>query len=247
MACSDLPDWYLRQRLAVIDFRSTAWRRAKAEVVTPGYAPAVCLARLEKAGRVRRIGRGLFIVVDVVREIPAIAIASGLFADDPHYVTTDAALVFYGLIDQPVRRIVVVQSRRRSPTNIGSSVVWPVRLGADRVLGAEAYDTTADGFRVRVASRAQAIVDALAEPTWMEHADLLAEVLVTLSDEELKRAAALARARSTAAAQRLGYLLEDARRGIPESLADLRPLRAVRLRPSLKRKGPYSTRWRVYG
>lgn len=247
MTCSDLPDWYMRQRLAVVDFRSTTWRTAKAEVLTPGYAPAVCLGRLEKAGRVRRVARGLYLVVDPVRELPAIAIASGLFADDPHYVTTDAALVFHGLIDQPVRRIVVVQSRRRSSVNIGAALVWPVRLAADRILRAEAYGTTTEGFKVRVASRQQAIVDAVAEPRWMEHGDLLVEVLVTLSDEELKRAADVARARSTAAAQRLGYLLEDAGRAIPDSLTDLRPLRVVRLRPGLKRKGPYSTRWRVYG
>jgi predicted transcriptional regulator of viral defense system len=186
-------------------------------------------------------------VVDPAHQIPAIAIASGLFADHPHYVTTDAALVFHGLLDQQVRRIVVVQSRKRSPMNIGPAVVWPVRLGADRVLAAEAYDTTADGFRVRVASREQAIVDALAEPAWMEHGDLLAEVLADMSDQELKRAATLAKGRSTAAAQRLGYLLEDAGRETPASLVDLRPSRAIRLRPLLKRKGPYSTRWRVYG
>jgi predicted transcriptional regulator of viral defense system len=205
------------------------------------------LARLEKSGRVRRIGRGLYIVVDRVRETPAIAIASGLYADDPHYVTTDAALVFHGLLDQPVRRIVVVQAHRRTPIDIGPAVVWPVKLEVDRVIAADSYETTTDGFRVRVASREQAIVDALAEPAWMEHGDLLAEVLGALSEEELERAVALARGRTKAAAQRLGYLLEDAGRAIPDALADFRPLRAVRLHPGLKRKGAYSTRWRVYG
>src|SRR2546423_4994938 len=111
MACSDLPNWYLRRRLAVIDVRSAIWRKARAEVVPRGYAPAECLARLVKARRLRRVSKGFFVVLDPVRETPAIAIASALFADEPHYITTDAALAFHGLIDQPIKRIVVVLAR----------------------------------------------------------------------------------------------------------------------------------------
>jgi len=69
----------------------------------------------------------------------------------------------------------------------------------------------------------------------------------TFTETEIERTAGAALARSTAAAQRLGYLLEDAGRPVPASLAGLRPLRAVRLRPKHKTKGPYSIRWRVYG
>jgi hypothetical protein len=36
-------------------------------------------------------------------------------------------------------------------------------------------------------------------------------------------------------------------RRTPKALAELRPLRSVRLRPGVTRRGPYSTRWRVYG
>jgi predicted transcriptional regulator of viral defense system len=78
-------------------------------------------------------------------------------------------------------------------------------------------------------------------------ATLLAEILAVFADEELERTAAGALARSTAAGQRLGYLLEEAGRPPPKVLADLRPLRVVRLRPKETRRGPYSTRWRVYG
>jgi predicted transcriptional regulator of viral defense system len=247
MACSELPDWYLQRRLAVVDLRSATWRKARAEVVPPGYAPDECLRRLAKVGRVRRIGRGLFVVVDPVRETAAIAIASALFADEPHYVTTDAALAFHGAIDQPVRQITVVLARRRRPLNIGPSVVRPVMVRADRLATADAFDTSTDGFKVRVATREQSVVDALVEPTWIVYGDLLPEVLATFTETEIERTAATILARSTAAAQRLGYLLEDAGRPVPTSLGGLRPLRAVRLRPKHKTKGPYSTRWRVYG
>lgn len=247
MKCSDLPDWYLRHRFAVVDLRSTAWRRARAEVVPSGYAPDECPRRLVRAGRLRWVGRGLYVVVDPVRETPAIAIASALFADVPHYVTTDAVLAFEGLIDQPITIITVVLRRTRRPIDVGQAVVRPVTVALARLDAADAYATTADGFPIRVASRAQAAVDALAEPAWMVNADLLPEVLAQMSDQELERTADGALTRSTAAAQRLGYLLEDAGRQLPKRLARLRPVRAVRLRPEDKRRGPYSTRWRVYG
>jgi len=247
MSCSDLPDWCLRHRMAVVDLRSASWRRARAEVVPPGYAPDECMRRLARAGRVRRVGRGLYVVVDPVRETPAIAIASALFADVQHYVTTDAALAFHGLIDQPIRTITVVLSSTRRAIDIGRAVVRPVTVSADRLRAADAYATTADGFAVRLASREQAVVDAVAEPAWMMHGDLLAEVLAVFADDELERTAVGALARSTAAGQRLGYLLEEAGRQAPKVLVELRPVRSVRLRPGDTRRGPYSTRWRVYG
>jgi len=247
MSCSDLPDWCLRHRMAVVDLRSASWRRARAEVVPPGYAPDECMRRLARAGRVRRVGRGLYVVVDPVRETPAIAIASALFAEVPHYVTTDAALAFHGLIDQPIRTITVVLSSTRRAIDIGRAVVRPVTVSADRLRAADAYATTADGFAVRLASREQAVVDAVAEPAWMMHGDLLAEVLAVFADDELERTAVGALARSTAAGQRLGYLLEEAGRQAPKVLVELRPVRSVRLRPGDTRRGPYSTRWRVYG
>jgi predicted transcriptional regulator of viral defense system len=247
MACSELPNWYLQRRIPVVDLGSATWRKARAEVVPPGYAPDECLRRLAKAGRVRRIGRGLYVVLDPVRETPAIAVASALFAGEPHYVTTDTALAFHGAIDQPTRQITVVLSRSRRPIDIGPALVRPVTMRVDQLTTADAYDTTVEGFKIRVATREQAVIDALAEPGWMVHGDLLAEVLATFSEDEIERTAAAASARSTAAAQRLGYLLEDAGRPVTGSLTSLRPVRAVRLRLGQKTKGPYSTRWRVYG
>ena len=247
MTCSDLPNWYLQRRIAVIDFGSATWRKARAELIPPGYAPDQCLRRLAKAGRVRRIGRGLYVVIDPVRETPAIAIASSLFTEETHYVTTDAALAFHGVIDQPIRQIVVVLTRTRRPIDIGSALVRPAKMRSGLLTAAGASDTMTEGFKIRVATREQAVVDALAEPAWMVYGDLLTEVLASFSEEEIERIAVAASGRSTAAAQRLGYLLEDAGRKVPGSLASLRPVRAVRLRPGHKSTGPYSTRWRVYG
>jgi predicted transcriptional regulator of viral defense system len=186
-------------------------------------------------------------VVDLVRETPLVAIASAIFSTADHYVTTDAALVVDGLIDQPLLAItVVLPTVRRNRLGLGHTVVRPVALAPEKFAKADAYDTTIDGFRVRLASRAQAVVDALAEPHWMTHGSLLPEVLAAFSEEDLERAAVGALARSKAAAQRLGYLIEEAARPVPPSLEAMRPKSAVELQPG-RRSGTFSTRWRVYG
>lgn len=248
MSCSDLADWYLRHRIAVLNVRTAVFQRALGELVPPGYDADVCLRRLVAAGRIRRIRGGLYVVIDPVRETPPIAIASGVFSEVPHYVTTDAALAYHGLIDQPISVVTVVLPRVRRPIRIDQITdIRPVTLNEPRLQAADAYETTVEGFSIRVASREQAIVDALAEPHWMAYADLLPEILAALSNDEIARAADGALARTKASAQRLGYMLEEAERQLPSSLAELRPVRAVRLRPKKQTRGPYSTRWRVYG
>lgn len=248
MSCSDLPTWYLRHRMAVMDVRSAPFRRARQEALPSGYDANVCLRRLVKAGKVRRIRGGLYVVRDPVSETPPIAVASGVFAEVLHHVTTDAALAQHGLIDQPIATITVVLSRARRRFELDSATtIRPVTVEEARLRMADAYKTTIEGYSIRLASREQAVVDALAEPTWMIYGDLLPEILAGFTDAEVARTASGVLDRTTAAAQRLGYLLEDAGRPLPASLAALRPVRAVRLRPQKQARGPYSSRWRVYG
>jgi hypothetical protein len=68
-----------------------------------------------------------------------------------------------------------------------------------------------------VASREQAVVDALAEPNWIIHGNLLAEILGAFTDTEVARTTSGVLDRTTAAAQRLGYLHEEAGRPLPTS------------------------------
>lgn len=246
MGCSDIATWYLEQRLPVIDLASKTWAQAREEVLPPGYEPSVCLRRLADARRVRRLTRGVYQVIDPVRDTPAIAVADALFADVEHYVTTDAALAFHRAIDQPVTEIVVVAAGSRRPIRVGTTRVRRVVLRPAAFLAADAYATSLDGFRIRVAAREQAIVDALGEPSWMTHLTLLPEVLTALDDDDLQRVADGALRRSTAAAQRLGFLLDEAQRPAPAALARLRPRSTVRLDPH-RTSGTFSTRWRVYG
>lgn len=247
MSCSDIPDWFLRRRLPVIGLRTHAWQQVRSELLPGGYAPSICLRRLQNAGRVRRVAQGLYVVIDPVRETPPTAIASGIFAEAEHYITTDAAFVSHGLIDQPVPEItIVLKTVRHRPLELSRTRVRGVALAPKEFEKADFYETTIDGFRVVLATREQAVVDALAEPRWMTHSTLLPEVLAALDDDELERTARRALARSTAAAQRLGYLLDEAGRPPAASLLALRPRSVVDLRPR-HRTGTFSTRWRVYG
>jgi predicted transcriptional regulator of viral defense system len=114
-------------------------------------------------------------------------------------VTTDAALVFHGFIDQPLTTVTVVVPRPRRRIDIGGTVVRPVTLSPERLRSAERYATSLDGFGVHMATREQAVIDAVAEPQWMVHGDLLPEVLSAFSREELEQVSSRALARSTAA------------------------------------------------
>jgi predicted transcriptional regulator of viral defense system len=247
MACSDIVDWFLQHRIAVIDLRSAVWHEARTRFLPAGYAPGMCMARLESTGRVRHLGRGLYQAVDAIRETPPIAVASGIFAATDHYLTTDAALTAEGLIDQPLLEItVVLPATRRARYEVGTAAVHPVRMAPETFARAEHVTTSLEGFPVRLATRSQAIVDALAEPRWIAAPTLLPEVLASLSESDLEATAAGAAQRTMAAAQRLGFLLDEARRTVPPPLDRLRPISTVELRPGV-RTGSFSTRWRVYG
>ncbi len=129
-------------------------------------------------------------MVDPVREPPTIAVASALFGETDHYVTTDAALNMHGLIDQPLVTITVALAAvRRRPLKVDGATVRPVWLGRDTFARSDRYATTLDGFKVLVASREQAVVDALAEPKWMTHSTLLPEVLAQLGEDEMEAVA----------------------------------------------------------
>jgi hypothetical protein len=245
MSCADIPDWYLRHRIPVINTRSGTWREVSVQLLPPGYETTTCLRRLADAKRVRQLARGLWQVLDPAREPPAIALADAVFRDVEHYITTDAALAAEGLIDQPVPLITVVVRKKARPLMVGPTTVRAVWMGERGLAAAEVVHTTRDGYRTALASPTQAIVDALVEPRWMTHRSLLPEVLQQLPSTDIQAAAERSLARSRAAAARLGYWLEGTGLAIPQALESFVPNATTELVPG--RRGPYSTRWRVYG
>jgi len=248
MGCADLHTWYLRHRLPVINIASNDWERACREIGMPsgGASQKSCFRRLVWAGVIRHLRRGLYLVVDPVREAPAIAIASASFAHVGHYVTTDAALAAQSRIDQPIPVITVVVAKPGSRRfDLGGTTIRPVAAKSG-IAKADVFVTTRDGFEVRVATPVQAVADALAEPAWMTHNSLIPEVLREFSDVEVDQLAKLARQRSQAAAARLGFLLEDAGRQVPLAIETFRPTNVVSLVPG-RANTIFSSRWRVKG
>lgn len=246
MSCADIPTWYLSRRIPLIDTRSGTWQSVKAELLPAGYQnPSVCLRRLAEAGRIRRLGRGYWQVIDPAHEPPSIALADALFRDVKHYITTDAALAAEGLLDQPIPVITVVARKKARPLKVGPTTIRAVWMNEPSLSTADVVHTTRDGYRVTLASAVQALVDGLSEPAWMIHGSLLPEILQQMSATGIESAAEGALARSKAAGARLGYLLEDARLPIPPQLVSFVPDAKTELSPG--RRGPYSTRWRVYG
>jgi len=245
VSCADVPDWYLRHRIPVINTRSSTWLEARSQVLPPGYENTTCMRRLAEAGRVRQLARGLWQVIDPSREPPSLALADAIFRDAVHYITTDAALEAEGLIDQPVPTITVVVRKKARPIKVGLTTIRAVWLAESKLSSAGFTKTSREGYRVSLATPAQALVDALAQPDWMTHRTLLPEVLVQLPPRDLETAAETALLRSKAAAARLGYLIEEVRLPVPRALETFVPVARTELTPG--RRGPYSTRWRVYG
>jgi predicted transcriptional regulator of viral defense system len=247
MGCASLYRWHLRNRVPVVNLSAETWMRALSESDLSVAAATSCLRRLSAAGALQHVKRGLYLVVDPAREVPAAAIASAATEPVAHYITTDAALEAHRLIDQPVTRITVVVEREgMRPFQLGGTLVRPVTMSTADFVAADAYPTTIEGYPIRLASRVQALADALARPRWALHFSLLSEVLAQLSPNEIERLASLALARSSAGAQRLGYLLEDAGRDIPPALASFRPSSVTSLVPG-RRRPVFSTRWRLRG
>ena len=245
MSCADVPDWYLRHRIPVINTRSSSWLEARSQLLPPGYENTTCMRRLAEAGRVRQLARGLWQVIDPSREPPPLVVADAIFRDAVHYITTDAALEAEGLIDQPVPTITVVVRKKAKPIKVGLTTVRAVWLAESKLSSAEFTKTSREGYKVSLATPAQALVDALAQPEWMTHRTLLPEVLAQLPPRDVESAAETALLRSKAAAARLGYLIEEARLPVPRALENFAPVARTELTPG--RRGPYSTRWRVYG
>jgi len=245
---SDLHRWLLGNHIAVLNLRSREWSLAQAEVgLRGGVTQEKCLARMVETGLLRHVRRGLYVVVDPAREAPPVAVASGAFAHLDHYVTTDAALAVHRLIDQPIPVITVIVPRTRPVSfRLGATLVRASEMPRDRFDAADHYAMTLDGFAVRLASRVLAVADALEDPRRMTHLSLLPEILPALDEGEIERLATAALARSRAAAQRLGYLLDDAGVAIPAGLVTLAPTSVAYLRPG-RRTGSFSTRWRVHG
>ncbi len=247
MKQTDLHRTLLRARVAVLDTKSEYWRSlVSQDDASPGVDAWMVIRRMAHAGLLQPVKRGVYAVVDPVRATPAIAVASGVYGSREHYITTDAALAFHRLMDQPVPviRAAVPTGGALATFKAGGAKVEALIVVARKFGAADWYETRIDGFPVKVASRVQAVVDAVDHPKRMTHFSLLPEVLRSLRQDEVEEAGTRALGASSAAAQRLGFLLDEGGVPVPSALLQLHPTFTVSLLPQ-SRRGTFSARWRI--
>ena len=166
------------------------------------------LERLERAGRIRRVRRGVYALVDSTGGV-RVGILDLIAASTPdlHLVTGGRALQFHGLTDQHFRRVhVLATSQLRSWAWRGDEVRY-VRTEAALRGGAVRTRKT----RARVATPARSIADSLSHPRWGVTLAQVVEALDAMLGRDLGFADGLAievaHQDNHALARRLGFLV----------------------------------------
>lgn len=207
------------------------------------------LERLERAGRIRRVRRGVYALVDVTGGV-RVGILELIAAStpDPYLVTGGRALQFHGLTDQHFRRVhVLTPSQLRSWSWRGDEVRY-VRTEAALQGGAVRTRKT----RARVATPARAIADSLSHLRWGVTLAQIVEALDAMLGRDPDFADVLAvevaRRDNHALARRLGFLVShlagpNAARPFLALLGDSKA--ATPLQAGAEAIGPIDTRWQV--
>lgn len=202
------------------------------------------LRQLTRDGRLRRVRRGLYLLVAPTgstdaRVLPLIDAVT----PRPYLVTAGRALMEFSLSDQHFFRVIVLTSHRLNDWSWQGDEVSYAVVGPKRIWGQH----TPNG--PSLAGPERAILDCLANPRWGVSMTQTAEAIDRAihgrtNPEQL--ASAATRYGSAAAARRLGYLLELLHG--PDAAAPLLPLRGhshghVLLSLSAPDRGPNSPRW----
>lgn len=242
--------WYRNNRILVADLASETWVKFRNYQGLTDVAASEHIERAAAAGRATRLARGIYLLEEEARPADPLVIASQLYDDIDHYVTSDGALAFHGELDQPLMTIRTVvpttYRRKRSPIRIHGVQIKAVRRNAEGFRSAN-WSATMDslGHRLTVASVEQAISDALVHPRWSDYFSLMPEILERRNERSLKEIALDTLARSKAASQRLGFLLQRLGRQIPAGVRRNPQSKGTQLDPSRPGK-LYSPEWAVF-
>ena len=191
--------------------QAAAWMITQGPIVEHPDLPAWVLRRLVGQNRVARLRRDMYAVPDARGRLRLSPFAVGEIVEPGSVVSFHAALAFWNLTDQTPRRIGVVSKTRHSSIAFGPQTV--VFLARPRALTRMESKRAKIGDRtVRVATPAQAFIDALSSPPLAaspaELLTILAHGLATrIFTPSALRRRALADG-SLVVARRLGLLLE---------------------------------------
>jgi predicted transcriptional regulator of viral defense system len=229
--------------------------RARRALGLSPRATTVRLSRLAQAGWLRRVRRGLYLVLplEARSELATTVEDPWILAEElftPCYVGGWSAAEHWGLTEQIFRSVFVVTAgpvRRRSVTFAGVEF-RVVRTSARRVKAAGAVWRGAE--RVAASDRERTLADGLSSPEWVGGVRHLAGMLATYRASRDWNPAALLRAvralRRGSAMKRLGYLAEvlwPADIEIPKAALQARSAGLVKLDPAIRSVGRISNRW----
>ncbi|HEV7774071.1 MAG TPA: type IV toxin-antitoxin system AbiEi family antitoxin [Conexibacter sp.] len=209
----------------------------------------VALDKLERSGRIQRVRRGAYALVDSTGNVRVDLLdLIAALTPDPYLVSGGRALQLHGLTDQHFRRVhVLVPHALRSWSWRGDDVRY-VSTGVSLRGGA----TRARPSRARIAPPERAIADSLSHPRWGVTLAQVAEALDAMLARDRTFADRLAREavrqRSHALARRLGLLVSHL--AGPDAARPLIPLRGDSRASALLQAGgppdgPTDARWRV--
>ena len=207
------------------------------------------LARAERAGRIRRVRRGAYVLVDRTGNVRADLLdVIAALTPQPYLVTGGRALQFHDLTDQHFRRVhVLVPHQLRSWSWRGDEVRYVPTAASLRRGVARSRRTQA-----RVATPERAIADSLRHPRWGVTLSQVVEALDTMLAREPdfadRLASEVARQDSHALARRLGMLVShlagpDAARGFLPLRGESRA--STPLQAGGRPEGPIDPVWQV--
>ena len=207
------------------------------------------IAALEREGRLRRVRRGAYVLVDSTGgvRIDLLDLVAAL-TPDPYLVTGGRALQFHELTDQHFRRVHVLTPMQLRPWSWRGDDIRYVRT--DKSL--RGASTRTRRSRARVATPERAIADSLANPQWGVTLSQVVEALDAMLDRDPgfpdRLASELAVLGNHALARRLGFLV--ARIASPDAARVFLTLRgrsnaATPLQAGGASEGPIDPTWSV--
>lgn len=193
---------------------------------------SVYIHRMKRMGLIHGVERGKF----TITEDPFI-VASQIIV--PSYISFSTALYLHGRLDQVIDTIEMVTSRKREALLFSQMRIKFRRFPAGRVFG---YRKHAKGNSfIMLGDLEKVAMDCLYKPRFVP-ISALHEALVQGFDKTLLERYALLM-KSEAVVRRAGFLLESL--GEDTELAPSTGTTYM-LNPSLRRKGKYDKRWKLY-
>jgi predicted transcriptional regulator of viral defense system len=214
------------------------------------------LSRLEKRGWLKRLERGLYLIV------PLEAGPNAQWSEDPLIIATQlipegavaywTAMHYWGMTEQIPRTIFVQTPRRKyKPRDTILGVHYQFVVVVKRKLFG-ILTQHRDGLQIRVTDQEKTLVDALDRPDLCGGIAQVVETLHSLDRLDWERMDSyLDDFNSGAVYKRLGYLMEEHEIAIPDQ--DYRLMTWKKkitkgislLEPGLEQSGSINTRWRV--